>query len=211
MPLCNVFEFERVGTGLPSPVTQLGQPSLRSGPPSPSPSPGPSGLNNELTAHLNNNSYTNQDEDGDVESAYAQTPDPNPDSAATSRAPSRGPSGNLQPNSTRSQSPSTSASPFPQPFAFGKTQLLPGKRIVLPTLPALQAPVAMYQSLGDDDDLDDRTKAVKRKGKTKQKQADNLDDHEEVDDRLYCICQSRYDANVDVGSTPPFKAYSPLT
>jgi hypothetical protein len=76
---------------------------------------------------------------------------------------------------------------------------VPGRRIPLPKLAKFQAPVALYQPLGDDDDLDEGGRTVKRKGKSKQKQAD-VEEMEEVDDRLYCICKSRYDANVDVSS-----------
>ena len=189
------FGVGLTGVGVHHTITQLRQGSPRSTPPSPTPSPGPSALNNELTTLTFDNQ---QDHDLDPDHAYDPTRDPTPGSASTSRAPSRAPAGSLQPKDDRSQSPSASASPFPQPFAFAKTTLVPGRRTVLPKPAAFQAPVALYEALGDDDDDDDGHKVTKRKGKAKLKQAGMVEEQEEYDDRLYCICQSRYDANVDV-------------
>lgn len=73
--------------------------------------------------------------------------------------------------------------------------------MLLPPVATLPASVALYEALGEDG-FDDAlaNKGGRRKGKPKPKQPGTVEEVEEEDDRLYCICQSRYDANVDVST-----------
>lgn len=130
----------------------------------------------------------------DFEATIDQTPDLG--SASTSRAPSRGPLPSLSAPNPDSASASHTPSPYPQ-LAIAPSRRVLGTRTVFPPTSQLAEPFASYVPFVDDLDEDEGFKAVRRKGKSRLRQADNLaEEEEEWDDRLYCVCLTHYNAHV---------------